>query len=81
MTNDLSIVRDFLGEELSPDSIDSAVKDATSVIPRLVEAWYPNAHRDEFPARRPGSCRILFPAVNGLPRTTVGRFHSPTTAG
>jgi hypothetical protein len=62
MSNDLSIVRDVLGEELSPDSIDAAVRHAASVVPRLVEEWYPNAGRDEFPARRAGELSYFVPA-------------------
>ena len=61
MSNDLSIVRDVLGEELSPDSIDAAVRNAAFVIPQLVKEWYPNAHRDELPARRPGELSYFIP--------------------
>jgi len=61
MSNDLSIARDVLGEELTPDSINAAVENAASVIPRLVEEWYPNAHRDEFPPRRPGELSYFMP--------------------
>ena len=59
MSNDLSIVRDVLGEELSPESIDAAVRNAAFVIPRLVEAWYPGV--DELPARRPGELSYFVP--------------------
>jgi hypothetical protein len=31
------------------------------VIPRLVDAWYPNAHHDELPARRPGELSYFVP--------------------
>jgi hypothetical protein len=54
MSDDPSIVRNVLGEELSPDAIDMAVRSAASVIPPLVEAWHPKAGRDELPIRRPG---------------------------
>lgn len=62
MTNDLSIVRDVLGDELSPDSIDSAVRNSKNVIHTLVEAWYPRADFDELPARRPGELSYFIPA-------------------
>jgi hypothetical protein len=61
MSNDLAIVRDVFGEDLSPDSIDAAVRHAASVIPRLVDAWYPNAHHDELPARQPGELSYFVP--------------------
>jgi len=61
MSNDLSIVRNVLGEELTPDSISAAVKNAASVIRRLVEEWYPNAHLDGFPPRRLGELSYFIP--------------------
>ncbi|WP_162795173.1 hypothetical protein [Nonomuraea lactucae] len=61
MSDDLSIVRDILGEELSPDTIDSTVRDAASFIPRLVDAWYPSAHEDELPRRRVGELSYFVP--------------------
>lgn len=61
MSNDLAIVRDVLGEELSPDSIDSAVRSAKSIIARLVRVWYPEAHKDVLPARRPGELSYFIP--------------------
>jgi hypothetical protein len=62
MSNDLSIVRNVLGEDLSPDSIDAAVRNAAYIVPRLVREWYPNAHRDELPTRCLGELSYFIPA-------------------
>ncbi len=61
MSDDLAIVRDVLGDDLSPELIDSAVRNSRSVIKALVEAWYPNAHRDEIPRRRSGELSYFVP--------------------
>ncbi|MEU8168530.1 hypothetical protein AB0B97_18740 [Micromonospora sp. NPDC049004] len=51
----------MLGDELSPDSIDSAIRNAASIIPRLVEAWYLRAHSDVLPVRQPGELSYFIP--------------------
>ncbi|HEX3964944.1 MAG TPA: hypothetical protein VHZ03_51260 [Trebonia sp.] len=61
MSNDLSIARNVLGEDLTPDSISIAVENAATIIPRLVEEWCPNAHHDKFPPRKPGELSYFIP--------------------
>jgi hypothetical protein len=59
MSDDLRIMEEVLGEQLSPDVIDSAVRNARSVIRPLVDTWYPQAHDDEFPPRQAGELSLF----------------------
>jgi hypothetical protein len=69
MSDDVAIVEEALGEALSPDSIEVAVRHARSVIPIIVDAWYPQAGHDDFPLRQPGELSYF---VSG------SRWHSST---
>lgn len=70
MSDDLAIVRDVLGEDLSPESIERAMRSPASVIRPLVRAWYSAAvHKDKFPPRKPGELSLFMPESIWRPDT------------